>query len=201
MKTIQKTTLAERLNHWALAVSFFVLALTGLGFEYRSLGWLNTVFGGKALSSGIHKWSGIVFGLAIILSMTSYLREALSFGPDDVEWIRLRGGYIGASRDVPPQGKINTGQKLYYMTVLVFGLLLLASGLIIWLAGGARAWMQAAHFLHNLSFVVLVTAVPLHIYLATAANPGTFRIMTRGSVPVSWAKKHYGKWVKQMGLD
>jgi cytochrome b subunit of formate dehydrogenase len=43
--------------------------------------------------------------------------------------------------------------------------------------------------------------VPLHVYLATAANPGTFRIMTRGDVPVDWAKKHHGKWVKDLGLD
>jgi formate dehydrogenase subunit gamma len=199
MKMIQKTTMPERLNHWVLAASFFVLAVTGLGFEYRSLGWLSTVFGGKASSSDIHKWSGMVFGLSILASVFSYLKEALSFGPEDRDWLRLRGGYLGGHEEVPPQGKINTGQKLYYLTVLVFGLLLLASGLVIWLAGGSRGWMQIGHLIHNLSFVVLVTAVPLHIYLATAANPGTFRIMTRGSVPVAWAKRHYGKWVKQMG--
>lgn len=201
MKMIQKTTVAERFNHWVLAMSFFVLALTGLGFEFRSLGWLNTIFGGKPLSSDIHKWFGAAFGLSLLFSVRSYLGEALSFGPEDFEWIRLRGGYLGIRKDVPPQGKLNAGQKLYYLMVLLFGLLIFVSGLIIWLAGGSRGWMQIAHLLHNLSFVVLLTAVPLHIYLATAANPGTFRIMTSGSVPVEWAKRHYGKWVKEMGLE
>jgi formate dehydrogenase subunit gamma len=175
MKMIQKTTISERLNHWGLAISFFVLALTGLGFEFKSLGWLSTVFGGKALSSDIHKWSGVVFGLSILFSVSSYLGEALSFGPEDMEWIRLRGGYLGVRGNVPPQGKLNAGQKLYYLTVLLFGLLILVSGFIIWLAGGSRGWMQIAHFLHNLSFVVLVTACPSSYLSCDGSEPRHFQ--------------------------
>jgi formate dehydrogenase subunit gamma len=45
----------------------------------------------------------------------------------------------------------------------------------------------------------MVIAIPLHIYLATLANPGTVRIMITGTVPVEWAKKRHAKWVQKMG--
>jgi formate dehydrogenase subunit gamma len=59
----------------------------------------------------------------------------------------------------------------------------------------------AAHLVHNLAFFLFVVSVPIHVYLATAANPGTFRIMTRGTVPLEWAKKRHGKWISEQGLD
>jgi formate dehydrogenase subunit gamma len=43
-------------------------------------------------------------------------------------------------------------------------------------------------------------AVTSHIYLATLANPGTFRIMIYGTVPVEWARKRHEKWVQKMGV-
>jgi cytochrome b subunit of formate dehydrogenase len=37
--------------------------------------------------------------------------------------------------------------------------------------------------------------------MATLANPGTARIMGRGTVPLEWAKKKHAKWVKTLGAD
>jgi formate dehydrogenase subunit gamma len=34
-------------------------------------------------------------------------------------------------------------------------------------------------------------AIVLHIYLGTAAEPGTFRSMTRGTVTRAWARLHH----------
>lgn len=199
MKMVKRTTFAERVNHWVLAISFFVLLLTGLGFLFHSLSWLNTIFGGAHLASAIHKWGGAVFGLSVLYSAMNYLTDAVSFGPEDSAWIGSFGGYLSDAK-VPEQGRLNAGQKLFYLTVFVFGLLISFSGLVLWLLKGERVWMQVGHLLHNLAFIVLVTAVPLHVYLGTAANPGTFRGMTRGTVTLSWAKRHHGKWVREKGL-
>ena len=51
------------------------------------------------------------------------------------------------------------------------------------------------------AFFAMVSFMPIHAYLATAANPGVFRVMTRGTVSLEFAKKHYGKWVKEAGLE
>lgn len=201
MRMVNKSTTAERANHWVLVLSFLLLTLTGLGFAFRSLNWLNTIVGGNHLAAIFHEWGGLVFLASLLLSMGSYLGVSLRYGPEDSAWFRLRGGYLSKGVEVPPQDRLNAGQKLFYLTVLLFGLLISATGLVMWLAGGSRGWMQLSHLLHYISFVVLVTAVPIHIYLATAANPGTFRIMTRGTVPVEWARKRHGKWLKEIGME
>jgi len=202
MKMVEKSSLNERINHWVLMLSFFVLLLTGFGFAFEStLGWLNVVFGGVHVASFIHKWVGAIFLISVVFTIGSYLGEALKYGPEDSDWIAKRGGYLGGKEKLLPQGRLNFGQKLFYLLVLVGGLAMGFSGLVIWLGTQSRGFLLFAHILHNLAFFAFVFAVPIHIYLATAANPGTFRIMIRGTVPLEWAKKRHGKWVKEQGLD
>lgn len=198
-KMVEKATFEERINHWVLAISFFALAITGFGFLIKHFAWLNAMFGGPFWASTIHKWGGLVFFASVMFTMSSYLAESLSFTDEDKEWFRLRGGYLSHEK-IPPQGRLNAGQKLFYLTVLVMGLVISLSGVIMWVAGGSRGWMLIGHFFHNAAFVALVSALPIHIYLATAGNPGTFRIMTRGMVPLEWAKKRHAKWIKELGL-
>jgi formate dehydrogenase subunit gamma len=199
MKTVEKTTRGERVNHLLVAVSFFVLLVTGLGFLFKSINWFNIVFGGYHLAAHIHKWAGVVFMISILYSTRSFLVESLRFSSDDVRWLVVGGGYISGA-EVPPQERLNAGMKLMYLTVILFGLLISASGLIMWLVADSRAWMQMGHLLHNIAAVVFCFAIPTHIYLAITATPGAFTIMTRGTVPLDWAKKKHGKWVEKMGL-
>ncbi len=199
MKMVQKATPWERFNHWVLLLSFFVLTLTGLGFLYNSLSWINTAFGGVHLARGIHNWSGILFAASLVLTMASYLGDSLKFGADDFAWLGSLGGYL-SGKEAPPQGKLNAGQKLFYLLILASGLVISASGVILWIGAG-QGTMQLAHLLHNLAFLILVILVPFHVYAATALNPGTFRIMTRGTVPLKWAKKHHPKGVKELGME
>jgi len=199
---VKKTSSYERIVHWMLAVSGLVLLLTGLGFLYQQeLGWLNTVFGGQHLAKGIHNWSGAVFTLALILSMGVWLGEALSWTKEDTQWLSMMGGYFSKAAEPPPQGKLNAGQKLVVIVVVGVGLLAAASGFLMWLNAGSKGTMMLGNFLHNISALVFAVFVPVHIYLATAANPGTFRIMTRGDVPLYWAKKKHPRWIKSLGLD
>ncbi len=196
MKMVQKSTTGERINHWVMMCSVLVLLLTGLGFTFRSLNWLNTIFGGNPLASQIHKWGGILFGLSLLYSAGSYLGCALQFGAEDRAWIRMGGGYF-SNVEIPPQDRLNAGQKIFYLLVFTGGIVMLGTGLILWLNNGSTIWIQVAHLLHNLAFLIFTVLIPLHIYLATAANPGTFRVMTRGTVPLGWARKHHGKWAQE----
>jgi formate dehydrogenase subunit gamma len=198
MKMVQKTTAFERVNHFVLLVSFFILVLTGFGFAFHTLNWINTMFGGNHLASIFHKWGGVVFAVSVLLTIFSYFSEAMRFDEDDRKWLSVLGGYFDKSAEVPPSGKMNMGQKIFFLVVvLVCGGLISITGFMIW-AGSALAF---AHLVHYLTFLLMVIALPLHIYLATAANPGTFRIMTKGTIPLYFAKKKYGKWVKEAGLE
>ncbi|MDA8168826.1 MAG: formate dehydrogenase subunit gamma [Nitrospiraceae bacterium] len=200
-RMIRKAGAFEILNHWALALSFFVLALSGAGFLYHLEG-VAALFGGPQGMRGIHNWAGVVFAVSLAGTVFNYLGVSLSFSYDDIDWLMKGGGYLSRKKiNVPPQDKINTGQKLYYLGVLFAGGLISASGLAIWLLPGNRELVLASHFVHTLCYAALLFFIPIHIYLATLANPGTVRIMISGTVPLDWARKRHAKWVKKMGYE
>lgn len=198
---VRKATAFEILNHWVMAGSFFILAITGFGFLFH-LEQLNSIFGNFNTIKVIHNWVGVVFSAAVFFTIFSYLIESLSLSGDDIGWIFKGGGYFSRKTVVPPQGKLNAGQKLYYLFVLVSGIAITASGLVIWLRpemADLKKWILISHLVHNISFDLMIIAIPLHIYLSTLANPGTVRIMISGTVPVEWARKRYPKWVQKIG--
>lgn len=201
-KIVQKTTAFERFVHLLMGLSGVALLLTGLGFLYQQeLGWLNKIFGGHHVAIEIHNWGGVVFAVSVFLSVFIWLKESLSFTKEDSEWIGMLGGYLSKDKVPPPQGKLNAGQKLVVWIVVIFGILISVTGFLMWLDPGVKGTMTLYVLLHNIAAFFFAIFIPLHIYLATACNPGTFRIMTRGTVPLSWAKKRHAKWVKEMGLD
>lgn len=199
---VKKASAFQIFNHWVLAVSFFILTVSGFGFLLH-LEQMNSLFGSFNQMRVIHNWAGVVFSASLFLTIFSYLPVSLRFSGDDVAWFFKAGGYLSKKVAVPPQDELNAGQKLYYLTVLFAGIAIAASGLVIWLRPAMpdpKKWVLLSHLVHNLSFDLLIIAIPLHIYLATLANPGTVRIMVYGTVPVEWARKRHAKWVKGLGL-
>lgn len=196
---IRKASTEEIINHWILAVSCILLIITGYGFLFK-LEPVYALFGSNQTMKVVHNWTGVIFTFSLFGTMFNYLQECLDLTKDDWNWIKMGGGYLSKKPvPVPPMGKLNTGQKLYYFMVLIGGLGIVVSGFAIWLIPGIRALTLVSHFVHNLAFIIFVVGVPAHIYLGTLANPGTFRIMIYGTVPLEFAKKKYPKWMKEIG--
>jgi formate dehydrogenase subunit gamma len=196
---VKKASTEEIINHWILAGSCILLIITGYGFLFQLKG-IGALFGGFNAMKVVHNWSGVVFVVSLFATLFNYLGEALTYDADDWAWIKMGGGYLSKGHvKAPPMGKLNTGQKFYYLLILVAGAAIAASGFAIWLVQGNRTLTLASHLVHNLSFILFVVAVPAHAYLGTLANPGTFRIMVYGTVPLEFAKKRYPKWMKEIG--
>ena len=196
---VRKASNEEIINHWIMAVSCILLIITGYGFLFQLKG-VYALFGGNYAMKVVHNWTGVVFIVSLFATMFNYLRESLTFDADDWAWIKMGGGYLSKSaKKAPPMGKLNTGQKFYYLVILAAGIVIAASGFSIWQVQGNRALTQVSHLVHNLAFILFVVAVPVHAYLGTLANPGTFRIMVYGTVPIEFARKKYPKWMKEIG--
>ncbi len=194
---IRKASTGEIVNHWLLAGSCIILIVTGYGFVFK-MESIYAVFGTNEAMKIVHNWSGVIFTLSLAGTMFNYLGEAMDLSKDDWNWLKMGGGYLSKKHVVvPPMGKINTGQKLYYFAILAGGAAIAVTGFAIWLVPGSRMLILVSHFVHNLAFIFFVVAVPVHAYLGTLANPGTFRIMVYGTVPVEFAKKKYPKWMKE----
>jgi formate dehydrogenase subunit gamma len=196
---VKKASTEEIINHWILAGSCLLLIITGYGFVFK-IEPIYALFGNNITMKLVHNWAGVVFTVSLFATMFNYLHESLTYDADDWAWIKMGGGYLTRKHVVaPPMGKLNTGQKFYYLVILLAGIAIAASGFSIWLVKGNRFLTLASHLVHNLAFVLFVAAVPAHAYLGTLANPGTFRIMVFGTVPLEFAKKRYPKWMKEIG--
>lgn len=195
---VRKSSVDEILNHWILAGSCILLIITGFAFLFH-LQPISAVFGGPNGMKEVHNWGGVVFALSLLYSMRHYLMDALDYDADDLQWFKVAGGYLSHKVTVPPMGKYNPGQKLYYLAVVAAGIAIAASGLGMWLMKDNVAIMLLSHIVHNVAFVIFAIAVPVHIYLGTLANPGTFKLMVSGTLPLDEAKKRYPKWMKAAG--
>jgi formate dehydrogenase subunit gamma len=198
-KMIRKSGAFEILNHWVLALSCIALAVQGYGFLFHMEG-IGSFFGGFNSMRTWHNYLGVAFSASLFLSLFLYLKESLTFDADDIRWITVLGGYLSHKVKTPPMGKINTGQKFFYIAVVVFGIGISASGFVFWLMSADKQMVLYAHLIHNISFVVLMILIPAHIYLGTLANPGTLRIMVYGTVPLEWARKRHQKWVQKLNV-
>ncbi|MHB1351006.1 MAG: formate dehydrogenase subunit gamma [Desulfobulbaceae bacterium] len=195
---VRKESGGAILNHWVLAISCILLMITGFAFLFH-LESVGAVFGGFETMKTVHNWTGVVFTVALVLTMVNYLGDSLRYDADDVQWFKVAGGYLSHKVKVPPMGKHNPGQKLYYLGIVIFGIAIALSGFGIWLMKDNPTIMLLSHLVHNVAFIFFCIMVPVHIYLSTLANPGTFQIMVSGMVPLELAKKRYPKWMKAAG--
>lgn len=195
---VRKSSIDEIINHWILAGSCILLMITGYAFLFH-LNGVSSVFGGYNSMKSVHNWGGVVFCLSLLYSMRHYLVDSLHYDADDAQWFKVAGGYLSHKVTVPPMGKYNPGQKLYYLAIVVAGIAIALSGFGIWLMKDNTALLLVAHLVHNVAFAVFVIAVPVHIYLGTLANPGTFQLMVSGTLPLESARKRYPKWMKATG--
>ena len=196
-KMIRKETRFNIVNHWFMAISCILLVITGYGFLFRAEP-IGLVFGGFNAMKIVHNWLGIIFTISLLLSMGPYLKEALTFDADDLRWIRVAGGYLSHSVKSPSMGKINTGQKFFYIGLLLCGIGISVTGFLIWFLPGNKHLLTWSHLFHNVCFLYFVVSIPIHIYLGTFANPGSIQIMVTGKVPYAWAKKKYPKWIAEL---
>ena len=195
---VRKSSSDEIINHWIMAVSCILLIISGYGFLFK-LEAVGALFGGFNTMKTVHNWLGVVFIVSLLYSMRHYLKDALEFDADDRQWFKVAGGYLSHKVKVPPMGKYNPGQKLYYLAIVAAGIAIALSGFAIWLIQDNAGLILFAHLVHNVAFCIFIIAVPVHIYLGTLANPGTFQIMVNGMVPLEVAKKRYPKWMKAIG--
>ncbi len=199
---IERFNAAERVLHWTLAASFFILVLSGLGLYAHTFFGYFDFFGGPQQGILFHKWAAIVFLISSVLLFFSEVKEMLSFDSDDARWLSKFGGYLSRKKEEIPQGKFNAGQKLFGLFSFVATLVMAVSGFIIWEPTAfGRGLTQFSLMIHGLFFTLFMMGVIVHIYLATIGNPGTLEGMLWGHVKKSWARFHAIKWYRKEVRD
>lgn len=190
---------ASRLIHWSVAVTFFVCLLTGMPIWTPIFGWMAHLFGGLSVCRVLHPWAGLAFFLASAVMFFHWLSD-MRLEPDEKGWLGAKlFQYMRYEADDSEVGKYNGGQKVLFWAVSLGALGLLLSGLIVWFPLAFPAILrQLAYVIHDITFILFAVAIVFHIYLGTAAEPGTFGSMTRGTVTRQWARLHHPRWYREV---
>lgn len=196
--TVQRYTLRERLVHWLAGLTYVYLVLTGLAFWTPALFWLAVALGGGTLSRALHPWVGLAFTGAV-LAMYARWRRDMRLTPADREWRRALKHYVrNEDERVPPAGRFNFGQKQLFWLMLWGGLVLLASGLVLWFITAVpwqlRIVRHAAVLVHAIAALATIAGFIIHVYMGVVVVRGGMRAMIRGDVTRAWARRHHGLW-------
>ena len=132
-KLIVVTSGYERFVHWLLAISCLLLCFTGLGMMFKELNFFGVIFGGLKGLATVHDIMAVFFAIGLVLAILMWWKEAgLFVFPEDWEWIKAAGGYLWHLDHVPETGKYNPGQKAFFLTVALCGLLMICTGFFMW---------------------------------------------------------------------
>ena len=198
---VQRYNLKERTNHWVVAITFIMLALSGLALFHPAFFFLTNLFGGGTWSRILHPFIGVVM-FASFLALAAKFRELNRITNADREW-RKHFGDILANKagKLPEIGKYNIGQKYLFWTLVVVIPTLMVSGFIIWQPYFAPVFgiglVRFASLIHALAAFIAIVAIIVHVYAAIWTK-GTFRAMTRGTVTKTWARHHHPAWYKEV---
>jgi formate dehydrogenase subunit gamma len=200
-RKIERFTPFERAAHWTNAITFTVLAVSGLVMAFGKFillpvigsslfGWLT-----YALKTA-HNFAGPVFAVSLVVVFATFVKDNFP-QRGDVTWLAKGGGMFGGSE--VPSHRFNAGEKgLFWGGVFTLGLTVVVSGLFLdHLVPGfafTRGEMQVAHMVHAAAAVLMMTTFLGHIYMGTLGMKGAFSAMRTGYVDEAWAREHHGYW-------
>jgi formate dehydrogenase subunit gamma len=202
-RLIERFTPWERLVHWTTAITFCLLALSGLiltfgkyvllpVFGYTLFGWLGSI------AKNLHNFVGPLFIFCSLVMFVTYVRDNL-WRKYDFRWLAKAGGLF-SGKDVP-SGRFNAGEKLWFwIGVTLLGICLAVTGLILDFPNfnQTRAAMQQANIVHAIAALLYMAAALGHIYLGTIGMDGAYEAMRFGYVDETWAKEHHQYWYEQV---
>jgi formate dehydrogenase subunit gamma len=197
---IVRYTANERTNHWITAITFVLLALSGLALFHPSMFWLTSIFGGGQWTRILHPFVGVVMFVSfLILALRFWHHNVLD--SSDIQWLKQIDDVLAKREDKLPEiGRYNAGQKLLFFVMVACMILLLLSGIAIWRRYFSFYFpitlIRLAAVIHAAAAFVLIVGIIVHIYAALWVK-GSIRAMTRGTVTLGWARKHHPRWFRE----
>ncbi|WP_027994427.1 formate dehydrogenase subunit gamma [Simplicispira psychrophila] len=201
-RDLKRYTASERANHWIVGICFILLGLSGLAFFHPAFYPLTQLFGGGPWTRILHPYVGVVMALFFIMMVLRFWRLNV-MEQRDVEWLKNVDKMVdGDDHHMPEQGKYNGGQKLLFWGLVLFMLLLMVSGVLMW-----RTWItvpvdvvRLSSVVHALAGFAMIGLIILHVYAAIWTR-GTIRAMMYGTVTRAWAKQHHRGWYRKVTGD
>ena len=200
-RKIERFTPLERSAHWANAIAFVALAVSGVVMAFGKFFILPviglTLFGWLTYAlKNLHNFAGPLFAVSLVIVFVTFLKDNLP-RKEDWTWI-VKGGGMLSGQEVASH-RFNAGEKVVFWGGVTFlGLIIVGSGLMLdKLVPGLiyeRSTMQISHMVHAVAAVLIMAMFIGHIYLGTIGMQGAYKGMRTGYVDETWAKEHHELW-------
>jgi len=201
-QTILRYRRRQRIIHAVMAGSFLILLFTGLALVWSPLAFIAA--GGW--SRYLHRIAAIGFMSVPILYIVldrpgamEIVTESFKYDSDDVAWFKSFYRYVfGRTANMPPQGRLNAGQKLHHSAVIIFSASIVATGIVMWvfkssLSATALSWTAMVHDLSMLALALLLVG---HVYFTYVYK--AWSSMATGYVPKEDMELEHSKWVEEL---
>jgi formate dehydrogenase subunit gamma len=204
-RKIERFTPFERAAHWANAIAFVVLAVSGIVMAWGKFFLLPilgaTLFGWLAYAlKTAHNFAGPLFAVSLAIVFITFVRDNF-WRREDTQWLAKGGGLLSGHE--PTSHRFNGGEKmLFWVGVLLLGSIVVVTGLVLdglipaW--GETRGQMQVAHMMHAAAGVMMMAMFMGHIYIGTLGMKGAYSAMRTGWVDEGWAQEHHALWAQDV---
>ncbi|MBV7316070.1 formate dehydrogenase subunit gamma [Shewanella sp. NIFS-20-20] len=210
-KMVYRWSKSDVAIHWLGAIPCLLLIVTGLVllagrfFFQPYLGegvWAGLVNGAKQ----VHDVVAIPFMLGWALMTVLWAKNQIPT-MYDVKWFMVVGGYINFGPfkgKHPDAGFANAGEKLWFWTFAMFGLLISVSGMLLLfpnLFEPSRNLSLLALIVHGVSAIIICAFSIVHIFMATVMSEGGMECMVSGYCDENWATQHHNLWFDEIKAD
>lgn len=198
---VQRWTGWERGLHWFTAVSFILMAITGVSLLFgRAV--LIPVMGPEGfaawagLAKSAHNLLGPLFTVGVLLIVVTWMKHNIP-NRTDIEWFKKGGGMFGKHASA---GRMNGGEKVWYWFIATAGVVVCVTGLILDFPNFAqsRGVMQVSSLIHAVVSIGWIALAFGHVYIGTLGTEGALEGMTTGYVSEEWARQHHNLWLDEV---
>lgn len=192
MKFVRRFSPADRRLHWWYSAGLVILLISGIVMYFIG-----------APSGSIQKVSHLTGALLFFFAPVIYLYKAKGKRKDwlfifkwdskDFEW--FKGLFSGKK---PAQGRYTTGQKLFFLIVVLASVVSAISGFILMFKLFSDS-KETTLLFHNISTWVLGILFVLHAsYYLYKPKRRALRSMIKGIMDVKYAEEHHQLWFEQV---
>ncbi|NKI73362.1 formate dehydrogenase-N subunit gamma [Dickeya sp. CFBP 2040] len=200
-KMIVRTKFIDRVCHWIVVISFFMVALSGIALFFPTLQWLTQTFGTPQMGRIMHPFFGILIVVCLVPMFIRFVGHNIPKWRDLPWFLNIVEVLKGNEHEVADVGKYNPGQKLMFWSIMGLTLVLLITGVIMWRPYFAQLFpidvVRYAILLHATAAIVLIHAILIHMYMAFWVR-GSIKGMIEGKVSEKWALKHHPRWARDV---
>ena len=201
---VSRFALAERVSHWLYALFFLAAFVSGiLMWIPATRAWMGGARFAVSHYHGFVGWLMVLVPVILLLilnrrRLSQDIREVDAWDGDDRRWFwaAVRGHTL-RNREMPPQGRLNAGQKASTILVAAMAVGFAITGTLLLVRAQLPPWLVSrALWLHGFLAIAAVALFAGHLGHVFLTRHGRHYLsaMVTGSLAEDVARERHVKW-------